>query len=92
MTVNHLLLLFAVLAILASIWLTSERKTDRQFKEDDRRRQPQSQREEDVEHRPSPDFAAMIDAIHNEALANRNEGKREDRGQKFRDYAGSSLN
>jgi hypothetical protein len=35
---------------------------------------------------PSADFAALIDAIRQEASANRQEENREDRGQRFRDY------
>jgi hypothetical protein len=82
-----ILLIIAVAAIIASIWMTSERDTSRQLRENDRRRQPQAPHQP----RPSADFAALIDAIHDETLANRNEEKREDRGQKFRDYATLSI-
>jgi hypothetical protein len=35
---------------------------------------------------PSTDFAALIDAIHHEGVANRKEEKQEDNGKVFRDY------
>ena len=86
MTFGQVLLLVAVAAIIVSIWLTSERQANRRFQEDDRRRQPEPPRQEDVNQRPAADFAALIDTIHNEASANRNQEKREDSGQQFRDY------
>jgi hypothetical protein len=64
--------LFATIIVRA---ITSEREADRQLKEDNRRRQPQPDCQSEVNHRPSADFAALIDTIHNEALANRKRKK-----------------
>jgi len=79
------LLAVAVVAILASIWITSERPT-KDAAQQELASEAERPRGDDEPNRPSADFAALIHAIADEGGANRAEEKREDRGKKFRDW------
>ncbi len=75
MSFGIVLLIVGILALIASIWMTSERG----------RELPTPSRREHVQSDLSGDFSALIDAIHYEGSANRKEEQREDRGKVFRD-------
>jgi hypothetical protein len=71
--------------IVASIWLTSERYSNRQFHDEESSYQPKPPSIENIDGRLSPDFSALVNAVHYEGRANRKEEQREDNENSLRD-------
>lgn len=62
------------------------RPFERSAEKKDGRNKDEGKSRENNPHRPSADFAALIDAIKKEGIAYRKEERREDRGKKFREW------
>jgi hypothetical protein len=77
--------------IVASIWLTSERYSNRYLQDDNNSYQPKPPGQENIDGRTSPDFRALINAVHYEGRANRKEENREDNGKSLRDIVTISI-
>jgi hypothetical protein len=75
-TFGYLLLVVALIAIIASIWLTSDHK---------RLSQPSQVPKQIQDDGLSNNFSALVNAIHYEGAANRSEEGKEDRGRKIID-------
>jgi hypothetical protein len=77
--------------IVASIWLASERYSNRNFEDDDPSYTPQRPSQENIDGRISPDFATLLNAVHYEGRAGRKEEKREENDKALRDIITISI-
>lgn len=85
------LLAVAAFAIIASIWMTSERPIKNTVQQEQTAGEAERPRGDDEPNSPSSDFAALINAIASEGAANRSEEKSEDSGKKLRDWITIAL-
>jgi hypothetical protein len=84
---EFLILGWGLLGAIAIIALTANRPAERSDKHKAGSGQPVQPLREDDPHRPSPDFAALINAIRYEGSFNRDTERRWDKGRRFRECA-----
>jgi hypothetical protein len=85
LSINTTILIIAAACIISALFLTSEWDFKDKLNDDQYRDKPTGPRKGEKSDSAVANFSQLIDAIHYEGAANREEEKREDRGQRSRD-------